>query len=279
MERPWRKILYERQNYPDNHTAETFLDHFDPTVKSSTWSLLTMLDHSVVVASQISVLTVFLTVFKYIEREIITLQGLTLIDSLIFLFGISYSWYMNNFHIYNLMEFLQPAFIFSSCLIISTPVVQSLTANYSHRTINALTLLFSAMHLIFYDYAYINSLSDKFSGNLSLNCSVFISILLASRIKQTYDVVFFLLFSVLCFVSFPDFARMVKQFSILHYSLLNIAIYSLTSGLLYAFSRTLFIVYQLMIVIVVVMSPLLLRYMHRYKRPMKGLWDVAPVNI
>ena len=46
-----------------------------------------------------------------------------------------------------------------------------------------------------------------------------------------------------------------------------------------AFSRTLLIVYQLMVVIVVVISPLLLRYMHRYKRPMKGLWDVAPVNI
>ena len=178
-----------------------------------------------------------------------------------------------------MIEILQPGFIFSSCLIISTPVVQSLTANYSHRTVNALTLLFSAMHLIFYDYAYISSLSDKFSGNLSLNCSVFISILLASRIKQTYDVVFFLLFSVLCFISFPDFARMIKQFSILHYSLLNIVIYLITSGLLFAFSRTLLIVYQLIIFIVVIVSPLLLRYMHRYKRPMKGLWDVAPVNI
>ena len=279
MERPWRKILYERQNYPDNYTSDSFLDHFDISVRSAPWSLITMLDHSIIVALQITVLTLFLTVFKYIEQERITLQGIALIDSLSFLLGVTYTWYINSCQIFSIIDIIQPCFIFSSCLIISTPVVQSLTANYNRRTINALTLFLSAMHLIFYDYTYANNISDKFSGNLSLNCSVFISVLLASRIQQTYDVVCFLLFSVLCFVAFPDFNRMIKQFSILHYTLMTIGFYALTSTLLYILSRTLFIVYQLIIFIVVIVSPLLLRYMHRYKRPMKGLWDVAPVNI
>lgn len=285
--RPWRKILYERQNYPDNYIPESFLDNLDEeictTPKSNTvlrpsLSFAALLDSCSIVFLQITVLTLFLTVFKYIDKKIITLLGIFTIDSIIIFIGAVYQIYIGLFR-QSAEDLGQTCFIFGSCLTIATPIVQSLTANYSRRTINALTLFFSCMHIALYDYAFINSIDEQFSGNLSLNSAVFVSILLASRIDNMHVVIFFLLFAVICFILFPECARVVKQYSQLQHYSICLILYAVTSVLLFFLSRALLIVYQLAMLAVLALCPLLLRHMHTYKKALRGLWDVAPVEV
>ena len=274
--RPWRKILYERQNYPDNYTAESFLDHLDTSVKNTSMSLTEMADNSSIVALQITILALFLTIFKYIEKKSITLLGIAAIDGIIICIGGIYQIYIGLFK-QSVADSLQIFFLFTSCLIIATPVVQSLTLHYSHRTINALTVLFSFLHLFFHDYLFINSISNQFSGNLSINSSVFISILLASRIDNMHVVIFFLLFAVICFILFPECSRFVKQYSLIHHYVICLTLYLITTVLLLHLNKTILIIYQVIIFAVTAVCPLLLRYMQVYKRPLRGHWDVAPI--
>lgn len=108
---------------------------------------------------------------------------------------------------------------------------------------------------------------------------MFISILLASRISNVHTVIFFLLFAVICFVLFPELARGSKLNNALEFYLLCLLLYFSSTLLLYYLSHTLLIVYQIIVVSIVLICPLLLRYMQRYKKPLRGPWDVAPVTI
>lgn len=167
--RPWRKILYERQNYPDNHTsADAFLEHLDaaPATPSGAVGLAETVRHASSVALQVTVLALFLAVFKYLEKRVITLMGIAAIDVAVVLIGCAYQHYVGLFSA-SLSDLAQTCFVFTACLAVCTPVVQSLTALYSARTVNALTVLLAAAHLLLHDYSYLNNSADQLSGYLT----------------------------------------------------------------------------------------------------------------
>jgi hypothetical protein len=64
----------------------------------------------------------------------------------------------------NLVNGMQITGFFLICLRIVSPVLQTLTSSYSNDTIDALVIIFSTIHLVFYDYAYVNNTKDVFTG-------------------------------------------------------------------------------------------------------------------
>lgn len=64
----------------------------------------------------------------------------------------------------NLLNALQITGFFLVCLRIVSPVLQTLTSSYSNDTIDALVIIFSTIHLVFYDYAYVNGTKEVFTG-------------------------------------------------------------------------------------------------------------------
>ena len=66
----------------------------------------------------------------------------------------------------NVVNAVQITFFFLICLRIVSPVLQTLTSSYSNDTIDALVIIFSTIHLVFYDYAYVNDTKEVFTGNL-----------------------------------------------------------------------------------------------------------------
>jgi hypothetical protein len=52
--KPWKKVLYERQEYPDNYVDKTFLQEMRKNVSTKTYELQYLMWHSGVVAQQLS---------------------------------------------------------------------------------------------------------------------------------------------------------------------------------------------------------------------------------
>lgn len=85
-----------------------------------------------------------------------------------------------------------------------SPLLQSLTETISTDTVIALICLLLLTHLYFHDYkskifrslslpfclcSFVNSVTDKFTGSVSLGCAIFSSVLIASRMHSTLNVV------------------------------------------------------------------------------------------
>lgn len=59
----------------------------------------------------------------------------------------------------------------------------------SEDTIIALTAFLLIMHLYLHDYNFVNSVTDKLTGTVSLGAAVFASVLIASGMPSDLDVV------------------------------------------------------------------------------------------
>jgi len=60
---PWRRILYEKQPYPDNYTDESFLDSLVTNARVQTVPFLAIVRDAVVVSQRVAVLALFLAGF------------------------------------------------------------------------------------------------------------------------------------------------------------------------------------------------------------------------
>jgi phosphatidylinositol glycan class C protein len=106
---------------------------------------------------------------------------------------------------------------------------------------------------------------------------MFTAVLLASRLKDISTVVSFVLLAVICFALFPEVAKLIRRRSTALHLVLTVVQYVIASMLLIRFDWTLFIVYQLLIVIVWLICPIWLWQMQRFKRSLRGPWEEAKV--
>lgn len=70
-----------------------------------------------------------------------------------------------------------------------SPLLHSLMATISEDTVIALTAFLLITHLYLHDYSFVNSVTDKLTGTLSLGAAVFASVLIASGMPTDFDVV------------------------------------------------------------------------------------------
>ena len=179
--RTWRKVLYEKQNFPDNYVdPDKFLDSFHVETdhrnnnESFLVSYLHMLGYSSVVIHQITLVTLFLTIFKYIINNQLSNMSLFLVNVGCLVCGICLYYFCIS-HIYlfstitthmnmningrnsggnlNIYESVRYVFVFGVCTRASAPIFQILTDNFSDDTIDALVIVLSVTHLVFYDYS------------------------------------------------------------------------------------------------------------------------------
>ena len=68
------------------------------------------------------------------------------------------------------------------------PAMQTLTRTISTDTIVATTAYLLLIHLYLHDYNFVNNVTDKLTGSMSLGAAVFASVLLASRLRSQAQV-------------------------------------------------------------------------------------------
>jgi phosphatidylinositol N-acetylglucosaminyltransferase subunit C len=159
--KPWKKVLYERQPYPDNYVDnEKFLSELDMNSTSPPLTFYGIFLNTAVIVQQITAVTIFVSIHKFIVKDESYVSLLFLFDGLILctVYIVSIL-----FHETILLSF-KSLILFLICLRIIAPILQTLTSSYSDDTIHALVIIFSTLHLVSHDYAYVNNTKDIFAG-------------------------------------------------------------------------------------------------------------------
>ena len=181
--RSWRKILYEKQNFADNYVdPDKFLDTFyigtDQNNQTFYECYVVMLINCSVVIHQITVVAIFLTVFKYILYFKLSYDTLLLLnvccmitgillyclftrrrDGYFFGTGPDKSMHLNQLtndfetRKLDIYESIRYVFVFGVSIRASSPIFQILTENFSGNTVYAIVIVLVVTHLVFYDYA------------------------------------------------------------------------------------------------------------------------------
>jgi phosphatidylinositol N-acetylglucosaminyltransferase subunit C len=311
----WRKVLYERQPFPDNYVdPHTFLGGRMKNLYINNNSSFTRLQYedednnididsnlkfhqlrfwpvfvsASVVVKEFTLVCIFLGISKHIthyeqgeeSNRGSCFKALMLLDFTLIVLG-----YLLHFRlapssnsiesipIVTWQDVLRSCFIMGSLLRIFAPLLQSLTAPYSQDTIHALTIFFSALHLVFFDYSFIRGERDTYSGVLSLNASMVTAIMLVSRFYDILTVCAFMLLAVLLFVFSPWTFRLVRGLSIFG-DLIITCILCILGGIVLWFpeEQVLLIIYICILLFVWAICPLWLTSMHKYKK-VKALYQ------
>ena len=291
--KPWKRILYEKQSYRDNYVdPHKFLDQLNISGLSSAeeednteglhgkCSYWTLFINTSVIAQQFTVVVTFLTIYKYILADNSIFYKIGWLDGALLIVGSALQLSLEP-EKFKLFDALQTSLVFLVYLRIAAPILRTLTSAISEDTIHALAISLSTVHLVFHDYTYISSRTEVFSGTLSLNAAMFTSIILASRLDSSMEVVVvFLLLAVIFFILFPNFARIVKKASISCHLLLTFSQWLLATYLLYNLhdNKTLLVVYEVLLLLLWLVGPYLYFRVQVYKKSMSGPWDIAVVE-
>ena len=281
-QRQWKRVLYEKQHYEDNYVDPTkFFDQLNLLNEGSerpTFKALFL--NASVIAQEFAVISIFLTVYKYIvAADYGAFLWLTIVDILLLLTGCCLHYILEDGHMQWTYSTSQVA-LFGICLRIAAPILQTLTSSFSNDTLHALAITFSAIHLVLYDYAYVNNARSSINGTgtLSLNAAMFTAIILASRLHDIEVVVAFLLLAVIAFSLFPATARLIKRKSLNMHLALTIFEWAMATTMLYTLDKTLFVVFEILMVILWLLAPYVYHQMYIYKRALRGPWDIPHVE-
>mmetsp|Transcript_20370 Transcript_20370/g.29251 ORF Transcript_20370/g.29251 Transcript_20370/m.29251 type:complete len:304 (+) Transcript_20370:50-961(+) len=277
-QKPWRKVLYERQAYPDNYVdSDKFLDQLDMKRDSTPYTFFGVFLSTSVVAQQLTAVCIFIAIHKFVVKHESFMWRLYAFDVFL-LIWIYLAHTVLSEKRPSLRKTLKSTLLFLVCLRVVAPALQTLTSSYSDDTIDALVLAFSTLHLVFHDYAYVNGAKETFSGIVSLNAAMFTAVLLASRLQKIENVTAFVVLAVISFSLFPDTARLAKRKSEMLHLLLTFVMWLIATTLLVYLDDTLLVVYQVLVFFVWLVCPLWLSYLcNHHKKKLRGPWDIAEV--
>lgn len=279
--RQWKRVLYENQNFPDNYIdSQRIFEQLDYGVGGEVVSYISVVRSTSTVAQQISVVAMFLAMYKYIRiydsheslSKLVAFDCFLLVVGHIFLRALDSPITLQP----SLGELLRGVFLFGVCVRVAAPALQTLTSSFSSDTIHALAITFSFIHLVSYDYGYIHEKDvETYSGTISLNAAMITAVLLASRLHDVETVFSFMLLAALCFSFYPTVARLMYQRSFALHLFVTLLQCIIASWILASVDLVLFIIFLSIIVFVWVICPLWLQQMQVYKRSLKGPWDIA----
>ncbi|XP_017786268.1 PREDICTED: phosphatidylinositol N-acetylglucosaminyltransferase subunit C [Nicrophorus vespilloides] len=269
--KPWKKILYEDQGYPDYYTDQTFLWELKRNTKLKAISLHEAILEVSVVVQELCAVIIFALIYVLLHEQRIdpavtfyTISALSLVCFLVYRKFLSSD--MTNAlgnDIRTLLIFLVFGQLFS-------PVLHTLTDTISTNTIYMMTFFMMLVHLIFFDYGVPAAIV---SNSLSLSAAVFASICLASRLASAYHAFVLITIAIEIFVLFPllrkKFGRSIVMCSIL---------ILVTIGLLQVISPLMNVCFVMSVIFINFICPFLFVKNQSFKDNIYGPWDEAVVH-
>jgi phosphatidylinositol glycan class C protein len=179
----WRKVLWERQPYPDNYVPSTFLSQL---VKNgeillsfchafcctrADWSehfieydLFSVMEDSLVISQQMSFTLLFVCCFIFSFDGHLSPTDLRLICFASFGFGVLlYTLTTRTFDALKFHRMLSIVRLMAVVMFLS-PVLHNLCRDISDDTVWACTTLLLCAHLFTCDYAYVNAYSESYAA-------------------------------------------------------------------------------------------------------------------
>ncbi|OBZ83125.1 Phosphatidylinositol N-acetylglucosaminyltransferase GPI2 subunit [Choanephora cucurbitarum] len=274
---PWQKLLWVKQNYPDNYVDDTFLEELQKNVNVRTYDYWAMVCESGVITQHISSVVIFIAVFIHLQLHASLGSRLILTGSC--LTGTGYLFWdltmlKTSDYQYRRRRVVKSAFFFFITLLGLSPILKTLTSQISDDTIYALTVCCFLANVLFHDYATeVNSI--KIPGSLSTNAAIFASVLLASRLNTNVDVFALLSFAVEWFSLLPIFKRHLRGLNAYVHVALTLFMLSACVLLFIHISKAVVFIYLLGFCFLTFVCPYWLIFIQKYKNEIHGPWDEA----
>mmetsp|Transcript_27024 Transcript_27024/g.65229 ORF Transcript_27024/g.65229 Transcript_27024/m.65229 type:complete len:252 (-) Transcript_27024:139-894(-) len=178
-----------------------------------------------------------------------------------------------------LSTYLRICFLFLTAIYTLSPILRTLTQTISHDTVAAMTICFLSLHLFSHDYKFVNGIDKPFGGSVSLNASMFVSVLLTSRSASNLHVALIMCCAVEIFALAPRVFRQVRLTSETAYCICAFILFALALFLLQTLNNLLAFLFAVVIFGITFVAPLTFMYIQRFKNHINGPWDEAvPTN-
>ncbi|KAI9218116.1 phosphatidylinositol N-acetylglucosaminyltransferase subunit C [Blastocladiella britannica] len=207
MVSPWRKVLYLRQPYPDNHVPPSFLHLLRTNDNVHRPSLSALFLGSLRVSFHLSVVMAFIASFYLLEAGSISPSTLICTSwatmGAIFATVVSLSSSPGTGNLVALASQAKLISVFLMTLLAFAPILRTLTEDVSSDSIYAIAAGLFIGNLLLNDYRRGISGSFGFPVSIATNCAVCGSVVLGSRLTSSFAVFALLQMAVLCFVASP----------------------------------------------------------------------------
>ncbi|KAI9189674.1 glycosylphosphatidylinositol anchor biosynthesis [Blastocladiella emersonii ATCC 22665] len=204
---PWRKVLYMKQGYPDDYVPPTFLHLLRTNVNVRQPALLPLIRSTFGIALQLSMVVTFAGLFYYLDSARLDPVALIVTSSAVSASLFAATRILGPASTQAVLDSIKTGLLFFSTLLGLSPLLNTLTADFSEDTIWALACLFFGLNLLLQDYRSHTSASLRFPASIATNMAIFASVLLASRLPSTIAVFSLMLLAVVAFVHAPLFYR------------------------------------------------------------------------
>ena len=264
--KPWKKNLYENREYEDNYTDESFLKDLKKNYNQTQYTFRQCFLGVTNVSQEISCVTLFIIVFFYLYEN--TVQPQKILFNSFVLTGIGYMIYigMDLKKLSNVIEDSKTVGVVLLFGYIFSPLLHTLTDSISTDTIFSSTLVILFFHLLLHDYGVDGFLVSR---TVSLNCGIFASICLASRLSTTHHAFVLLVISAEVFVLKPLLFEKIWRPWMLP------PIIAITGYFLFLISQLILFVYLSILLFVNILCPFIFQRLNNKKCTISGPWDEA----
>lgn len=267
--KPWKKNLYENRGYEDNYTDESFLKDLKTNSNLKDYTLGECLRGVTNVSQEISCVTLFLIIFYFLYENTVQPQKILLNSFAITGFGYIAFIGTDFKKIRNVTEDSKTVGVVLLFGFIFSPLLHTLTDSISTDTIFSNTFIILFFHLLLHDYGIDGFLVSR---TVSLNCGIFASICLASRLSTTSHAFVLLVVSAEVFVLKPLLFEKVWRPWMLA------PIFAITVYYLYNISQLILTVYVSTLLFVNILCPFIFQKFNSKKCTISGPWDEALID-
>ncbi|KAG2461491.1 PIGC acetylglucosaminyltransferase, partial [Polypterus senegalus] len=283
MEQPgvrWRKVLYEPQPFPDNYVDERFLEELRKNIYVRRYRYWSVVFESGLVAQQLACVSVFVVLWWYMDRGLLTPH---------WLFGTGLLLSTVGYVAYELVDGglgrhqsgrtrwadLKSAIVFVLFTYGFSPLLKTLTESISTDTIYAMSFLMLLAHLVFFEYSTHMAVA---SSSLSLSVAIFASVCLASRLPGSLHAFATVTCAIEVFALWPLLLRRLKS----HVPQGYVAVSLLVSVASVAAALSVTVVggvlLALLLLCISLLCPYLLICLQLHKDNIHGPWDEAEIT-
>ncbi|XP_037089524.1 phosphatidylinositol N-acetylglucosaminyltransferase subunit C-like [Pollicipes pollicipes] len=184
---PWRKVLYQRQPYPDNYVANAFLEDLKKNVRVTLWTRWEAISGAAALLQQMASVALVGLAFAHLDDG--SLPPEPLLAGIAVSTAAGYAWLRAGGGRRSLAADLRLAAVFLVFGYGLSPLLATLTDSVSTDSVYALAAAAMLLHLVTHEYG---PRAACVSAAVSLNAGLFGALCLASRLPGTGHVFAFL---------------------------------------------------------------------------------------
>ncbi|XP_037325394.1 phosphatidylinositol N-acetylglucosaminyltransferase subunit C isoform X2 [Pungitius pungitius] len=275
---PWRKVLWERQPYPDNYVDQRFLEELRRNEGLRQYRYWAVVREAGFVGEQLSCVAIFITLWLYMEQSLLSPETLLWTSLVCALLGYGLHRALSappqtGCEPRTRLADLQSAAIFLSFTFGFSPVLKTLTESVSTDTVHAMAAVMLLAHLVTFPYA-----RPAPPGSVSLNAALFASVCLASRLPGALHTFAMLSCALLVFALWPCLLQRLRGGAPGHFTAVCAGVCVVGVAGLGSRCPGGAALMALALGSVTLLCPLLLVRLQRHKDNIQGPWDEAEIH-